>query len=53
MILGVVSVLYGAVVTMRQTDLKRLIAYSSVSHMGLGDARASAPWVLLAWTTHR
>lgn len=34
-ILGVVSVLYGAVVTLRQTDLKRLIAYSSVSHMGL------------------
>ena len=33
--LGVVSVLYGAVVTIRQTDLKRLIAYSSVSHMGL------------------
>ena len=35
MALGVVSVLYGAVVTLRQTDLKRLIAYSSVSHMGL------------------
>ena len=34
-VLGVVSVLYGAVVTLRQTDLKRLIAYSSVSHMGL------------------
>ncbi|MCH7843792.1 MAG: NADH-quinone oxidoreductase subunit M [Chloroflexi bacterium] len=34
-VLGVVSVLYGAVVTMRQTDLKRLIAYSSISHMGL------------------
>lgn len=33
--LGVISVLYGAVVTIRQTDLKRLIAYSSVSHMGL------------------
>ena len=33
--LGVFSVLYGAVVTLRQTDLKRLIAYSSVSHMGL------------------
>ena len=33
--LAVISVLYGAVVTMRQTDLKRLIAYSSVSHMGL------------------
>ena len=33
-ILAVVSVLYGAAVTLRQTDLKRLIAYSSVSHMG-------------------
>ena len=32
--LGVVNVLYGAVVTLRQTDLKRLIAFSSVSHMG-------------------
>ncbi|MFQ5826938.1 MAG: NuoM family protein [Dehalococcoidia bacterium] len=32
--LAVVNVLYGAAVTMRQTDLKRLIAYSSVSHMG-------------------
>ncbi len=34
-VLGVISVLYGAVVTIQQTDLKRLIAYSSVSHMGL------------------
>ena len=33
-ILAVISVLYGAAVTLRQTDLKRLIAYSSVSHMG-------------------
>ncbi|OGN94444.1 MAG: oxidoreductase [Chloroflexi bacterium RBG_13_50_10] len=32
--LAVVSVLYGAAVTFRQKDLKRLIAYSSVSHMG-------------------
>jgi NADH-quinone oxidoreductase subunit M len=32
--LAAVSVVYGAIVTMRQTDLKRLIAYSSVSHMG-------------------
>ena len=31
---AVVSVLYGAAATMRQTDLKRFIAYSSVSHMG-------------------
>ena len=28
------SVLYGAFITLRQTDLKRLVAYSSVSHMG-------------------
>ena len=33
-VLAAVSVIYGAIVTMRQTDLKRLIAYSSVSHMG-------------------
>lgn len=32
--LAVVSVLYGAVVTVRQTDLKRLVAFSSISHMG-------------------
>ncbi len=31
---AVISVLYGAAATMRQTDLKKLIAYSSVSHMG-------------------
>lgn len=28
------SVVYGAIVTLQQRDLKRLIAYSSVSHMG-------------------
>lgn len=33
-IFAVVSVLYGAAATVRQSDLKRLIAYSSVSHMG-------------------
>ena len=33
-IIGTVSIVYGAIVTIRQTDLKRLIAYSSVSHMG-------------------
>jgi NADH-quinone oxidoreductase subunit M len=33
-VLAVVNILYGAAVTLRQTDLKRLIAYSSVSHMG-------------------
>jgi NADH-quinone oxidoreductase subunit M len=33
--IGAASVLYGAFITLRQTDVKRLIAYSSVSHMGL------------------
>lgn len=32
--LGVISVLYGAFVAIAQTDLKRMVAYSSVSHMG-------------------
>ena len=31
---GVVNILYGAAVVLRQTDLKRLIAFSSISHMG-------------------
>ena len=31
---GVVSVLYGAFVALAQTDLKRMIAYTSVNHMG-------------------
>jgi NADH-quinone oxidoreductase subunit M len=29
-----ISIIYGAVLTLRQKDLKRLVAYSSVSHMG-------------------
>jgi len=33
-LLGIIGVIYGAAVTLRQNDLKRLIAYSSVSHMG-------------------
>jgi NADH-quinone oxidoreductase subunit M len=32
--LSVVAIVYGALVAMAQTDLKKLIAYSSVSHMG-------------------
>lgn len=31
---GVVSVLYGAFVALAQTNLKRMIAYTSVNHMG-------------------
>ena len=33
-VLAVVSILYGALVAMAQTDFKKLVAYSSVSHMG-------------------
>lgn len=32
--LGVVGILYGALVAFAQTDMKKLIAYSSVSHLG-------------------
>ena len=33
-ILGVINILYGAFCAMAQNDLKKLVAYSSVSHMG-------------------
>ncbi len=33
-IISVIAIVYGAFVAMAQTDFKRLIAYSSVSHMG-------------------
>jgi NADH-quinone oxidoreductase subunit M len=32
--IGVFSIIYGALVAMAQTDFKKLVAYSSVSHMG-------------------
>ena len=32
--LGMIAILYGALVSMAQRDLKKLVAYSSVSHMG-------------------
>lgn len=34
MILGVIGIIYGAFLAFGQTDLKRLVAYTSVSHMG-------------------
>src|SRR5262245_17596836 len=33
-LLGVISMVYGAFTAMAQTDFKKLVAYSSVSHMG-------------------
>ncbi|MBS7564581.1 NADH-quinone oxidoreductase subunit M [Mucilaginibacter sp. Bleaf8] len=47
-LLGVISILYGALNALAQRDLKRLIAYSSVSHMGfvlLGVASQTAEGV--------
>jgi NADH-quinone oxidoreductase subunit M len=34
MVLGAVGIVYGAILSFAQTDLKRLVAYTSVSHMG-------------------
>jgi len=33
-IIGMIGIIYGALVSMAQKDLKKLVAYSSVSHMG-------------------
>jgi len=48
MALGAAGVLYGAVLAFAQTDLKRLVAYTSVSHMGfvLLAIFAFNPWAL-------
>jgi len=51
-ILALLSIVYGALVCMAQWDLKRLIAYSSVSHMGyvmLGLAATAAAWGVDRW----
>ncbi len=34
-ILGFINIIYGALCAMAQTDFKKLIAYSSISHMGV------------------
>ena len=42
--LAVVSIVYGACLALVQTDIKKIIAYSSISHLGyvmLGSRRAS------------
>ncbi len=46
-VLAVISAIYGAMVAMAQVDLKRLVALSSVNHMGyvmIGIAAAGALW---------
>jgi NADH-quinone oxidoreductase subunit M len=34
MVLGVIGILYGAILAFAQSDLKRFVAYTSISHMG-------------------
>ncbi|RXZ83442.1 NADH-quinone oxidoreductase subunit M [Paenibacillaceae bacterium] len=34
-VLGVINILYGALLAMRQTEFKLVLAYSSMSHMGI------------------
>ncbi|MCW8955486.1 MAG: NADH-quinone oxidoreductase subunit M [Gammaproteobacteria bacterium] len=33
--LGVIAILYGAVIAMNQSNIRRMLAYSSISHVGL------------------
>ncbi|HEV3091596.1 MAG TPA: NADH-quinone oxidoreductase subunit M [Candidatus Cybelea sp.] len=35
MVLGAISLVYGAVIALVQNDIKRIVAYSSLSHLGL------------------
>ncbi len=46
MALGVVGILYGALLALVQEDMKRLIAYSSVSHLGF------VVFGIYAWNLH-
>jgi NADH-quinone oxidoreductase subunit M len=35
LVLAIIGIIYGSVIAIRQKDLKRLIAYSSIAHVGL------------------
>ena len=47
-VLALIGVFYGALVAFRQTDIKRLVAYSSVSHLGFVILGLAA-WNQTAW----
>jgi NADH-quinone oxidoreductase subunit M len=49
-LVGVVSMVYGAFAALAQNDFKRLVAYSSVSHMGYV-VLGMGVWSLGQWTT--
>src|SRR5690606_1909671 len=35
LVLAIIGIIYGAIIAIRQQDMKRLIAFSSISHVGL------------------
>lgn len=41
-LIGIISILYGAFISIAQKDLKKMIAYSSISHMGMAILGLSA-----------
>lgn len=45
-LLSVFAIIYGALLSLAQTDIKKLIAYSSVSHMGYVTLGIFVPWGL-------
>ena len=45
MIIAVIGIIYGAILAFAQTDLKRLVAYTSISHLGF------ALLGIFAWNT--
>src|SRR5579884_299878 len=52
-LLGIINIVYGAFAAMAQTDFKKLVAYSSISHMGyviLGVAVWAAPGMSQYWS---
>jgi len=50
--IGVISIIYGAFAALAQTDFKRLVAYSSVSHMGYVLIGLGV-WKIVDGTTYR
>ena len=58
MVLSVIGIIYGALVAMVQVDVKKLVAYSSVSHMGFvmlglaAGSQASTQGAILQMVNH-
>jgi NADH-quinone oxidoreductase subunit M len=58
MSLGVIGVIYASIIALRQDDMKRLIAYSSIAHMGLmamavfAESKSSMQGVMIQMFNH-